>query len=169
MKMSSTSSCIVTQEAVEGVARGYRKAGQTLVFTNGCFDILHAGHVAYLAEAAALGDVLVVGLNTDASVRTIKGSLRPVNPQDQRARVLSSLSVVTHVVLFDEPDPASLILRIQPDILVKGADWPEKRIAGAESVRASGGRVVRVELTSGISTTAIIQRILERYAKEPQV
>ncbi len=140
-----------------------RSAGRRVVFTNGCFDLLHAGHVRYLAEARNLGDLLVVGLNSDASVRRIKGSRRPINDQSRRAEVLAALACVDLVVVFDEDDPLRLIEALRPDILVKGADWNEADIVGADQVRASGGTVSTVPLAPGVSTTAIIERILERY------
>jgi D-glycero-beta-D-manno-heptose 1-phosphate adenylyltransferase len=144
-------------------AEQLRLAGKTIVFTNGCFDILHAGHVSYLAAAADLGDVLVVGLNSDGSVKTIKGDKRPVIREDQRACVVAALYMVDYVVLFDTPDPLSLICGIRPDILVKGADWPEHAIVGADFVKAGGGRVARIDLEPGISTTTIIERIGTLY------
>jgi len=134
-----------------------------IVFTNGCFDLLHAGHVRYLTEARAQGDCLIVGLNTDRSVNRIKDPRRPLIPENQRAEVLAALSCVSYVVFFEEPDPLTLIETIRPDVLVKGADWPEEKIIGADLVRSYGGRVFRVALVGGISTTEIIRRILERY------
>ncbi len=134
-----------------------------VVFTNGCFDILHAGHVRYLAEARRCGDLLVVGLNSDRSVRRIKDPGRPINPQDQRAEVLAALACVDCIALFDEPDPLELIRVCRPDVLVKGADWPEASIVGADLVTAGGGRVVRIAMLPGVSTSAIIQRVLARY------
>ena len=136
-----------------------RALGQKLVFTNGCFDLLHAGHVEYLREARCQGDFLVVGLNTDASVRRIKGPQRPVNPQEQRAQVLASLAFVDYVVLFEEETPARLIEALVPDVLVKGADWPEEKIVGASFVKERGGRVVRIPFKHQVSTTQIIQKI----------
>jgi len=136
-----------------------RAAGRQVVFTNGCFDLLHPGHVGYLEEARRLGDCLVVGLNSDASVRAIKGPGRPVNDEASRARVLAALGCVDHVVLFDDPTPIRLIETILPDILVKGADWPVERIVGAPEVLAAGGRVVNVPLVGTHSTTGIIERI----------
>ncbi len=139
-----------------------RRRGQKIVFTNGCFDLLHAGHVHYLNAARRQGDVLIVGLNSDASVRGIKGALRPVVPEGQRAEVLAGLAAVDHIVLFDEPDPLALILALAPDVLVKGGDWAEADIVGADAVKRQGGRVVRVAVRKGVSTSAIIARILER-------
>jgi D-beta-D-heptose 7-phosphate kinase/D-beta-D-heptose 1-phosphate adenosyltransferase len=143
-----------------------RKSGKQIVFTNGCFDILHVGHVRYLADARSEGDVLVVGLNSDASVKSIKPDNRPIVTQEQRAEVLAGLVFVDFITIFDESDPLALISAIKPDILVKGADWKEKEIVGADVVKACGGKVVRVEVVPGISTSRIIRRIIKRYQKE---
>ncbi|HSO60259.1 MAG TPA: D-glycero-beta-D-manno-heptose 1-phosphate adenylyltransferase [Desulfobacterales bacterium] len=143
--------------------RGVRAGGQVVVFTNGCFDLLHAGHVRYLAEARREGDLLVVGLNSDRSVQDIKGDTRPILPESERAEVLAGLAAVDYVVLFDEADPLRLITALAPDVLVKGGDWPEEAIIGAQVVRDRGGRVVRIPVVEGASTSAIIARILERY------
>jgi len=140
-----------------------RKAGESVVFTNGCFDLLHVGHVRYLAAARSEGDLLVVGLNTDRSVRLIKGNNRPIVGQKQRAEILASLECVNFVTLFDEPDPLKLIQLLNPTVLVKGADWKDDEIVGAEFVKTSGGRVVRVPLVGEASTSAIINTILNRY------
>ncbi len=140
-----------------------RPSGKTVVFTNGCFDILHVGHVRYLTKAKACGDILVLGLNSDKSVKTIKGEKRPVVSELQRAEVLAGLQCVDYITLFDEPDPLSLIERLEPDVLVKGADWSEDKIVGAREVRERGGRVVRIEFVPGESTTEIIRRIVELY------
>jgi len=152
---------LLTNSEIAWEASRLKNAGKRIVFTNGCFDILHAGHVRYLADARAEGDVLMVGLNSDNSVRLIKGEKRPVVPQMQRAEVLSGLSSVDYVVLFDEPDPLNLIKEVAPDILVKGGDWAEEDIVGADFVKATGGRVVRISMAPGISTSLIIKRILE--------
>jgi len=136
-----------------------RAAGRRIVFTNGVFDLLHPGHVRYLRDARALGDVLVVGLNADASVRRNKGPERPINREEERAEVLAALAVVDLVVVFDEDTPAEIISRLQPDVLVKGADWPADQIVGRDTVEARGGRVVRVPVEQGYSTTAIVERI----------
>ncbi|MBL0714346.1 MAG: D-glycero-beta-D-manno-heptose 1-phosphate adenylyltransferase [Desulfosarcina sp.] len=141
----------------------YRRRGAAVVFTNGCFDLLHVGHVQYLQAARAAGDVLFVGLNTDVSVRAIKDLGRPLNHQDDRAAVLAALSCVDGIILFDEPDPQALITALAPDVLVKGADWAEAAIVGADFVKARGGRVIRIDLIPDISTSALIQRILDRY------
>jgi rfaE bifunctional protein nucleotidyltransferase chain/domain len=155
---------LVTRDRMVSISEQLKSRGRTLVFTNGCFDILHAGHVSYLEAAAREGDLLVVGLNSDLSVRAIKGPLRPVVAQEHRARVLAGLACVGHVVFFDEPDPGTLIRALRPDVLVKGADWDEAAIIGADFVKASGGRVVRISMEPGISTTLIIQRILRTHA-----
>jgi len=139
------------------------RSGKNIVFTNGCFDILHVGHVRYLTAASAEGDLLVVGLNSDASVRLIKGAQRPIVPQGHRAEVVAGLACVDYVVLFDEPDPLRLIETLKPDVLVKGADWAEDHIVGGEFVKSNGGKVVRINLVAGASTSGIIERIVERY------
>jgi len=133
--------------------------GQTVVFTNGVFDILHPGHLRYLQQARALGDALIIGLNSDASVRRNKGPERPINPEHERAEILAALACVDAVVVFDEETPAEIIQALQPDVLVKGADWAEDAIVGRDTVEARGGRVVRVPVEQGYSTTAIIEKI----------
>lgn len=143
------------------------KKRKKVVFTNGCFDIVHAGHVRYLKKARALGDVLVVGLNSDSSVRSIKGEMRPIVPQDERAEVLSSLECVDYVVIFNDTTPLRLIEAIRPDVLAKGADWAARDIVGGDIVRKGGGRVARISLVKGRSTTNIIRRVLELH-KERQ-
>lgn len=136
-----------------------RGGGQHVVFTNGVFDLLHPGHVRYLQEARALGDLLIVGLNADPSVRRSKGPERPINSQDERAEVLASLACVDAVVIFDEDTPAEIIRLVQPDVLVKGADWAADAIVGRNTVEARGGRVVRIPVEQGYSTTTIVERI----------
>ncbi len=148
------------------MVKDLRKSGKQIVFTNGCFDILHVGHVRYLAAARSEGDVLVVGLNSDVSVKSIKPGNRPIVTQEQRAEVLAGLAFVDFITIFDESDPLALISAIKPDILVKGADWKEKEIVGADVVKAYGGKVVRVEVVPGISTSRIIRRIIKRFQKE---
>jgi D-beta-D-heptose 7-phosphate kinase/D-beta-D-heptose 1-phosphate adenosyltransferase len=143
-------------------AERLRAAGKTVVFTNGVFDLLHPGHVRYLAEARARGNALIVGVNSDRSVRAIKGPARPVTPQHERAEVLSALSSVDAVVVFDENDPREVISEIQPDVLVKGADWAADRIIGRDVVEARGGRVVRIAFAPGFSTTSMIEKIRQR-------
>ena len=142
--------------------RKRREAGQKMVFTNGCFDIFHAGHVSYLKRARSFGDFLVVGLNSDESIKRIKGEKRPINIQEHRAKVISALSFVDYVVVFDEDTPENLIKKLCPDVLVKGADWQESEIVGADFVKAHGGEVKRVEFETDISTTKIISKILRR-------
>lgn len=134
-----------------------------IVFTNGCFDILHMGHVSYLKDARASGDFLILGLNSDSSVRSIKGDKRPIVSQEQRAKVAASLECVDCVTIFDDPDPLKVIQIIRPDVLVKGADWEEKDIIGADIVKSYGGSVVRIALSRDISTSIIIERIIKRY------
>ena len=137
-----------------------RTGGKTVVFTNGVFDILHPGHTRYLRDARALGDLLIVGINSDRSARALdKAPDRPVNPAAERAEVLSALAAVDAVVVFDEQTPHEIIRAIQPDILVKGADWGENEIVGRDVVEARGGRVVRMRLAEGYSTTKLIERI----------
>jgi D-beta-D-heptose 7-phosphate kinase/D-beta-D-heptose 1-phosphate adenosyltransferase len=138
-----------------------RQGGARIVFTNGCFDLLHVGHTRYLQAARGLGDVLVVGVNTDRSVRGLKkGETRPIVPDSQRAEVVASLACVDYVVLFDEPDPYALIRTVQPDVLVKGGDWKPEHIVGRDIVEGRGGRVLAIPLIPGVSTTALVQKIL---------
>jgi D-beta-D-heptose 7-phosphate kinase/D-beta-D-heptose 1-phosphate adenosyltransferase len=137
----------------------WREEGRRVVFTNGCFDLLHAGHVDLLQKARALGDLLVVGLNDDDSLRRAKGEGRPLLPLEERAEVLQALECVDRVVAFGEDTPARLLEALVPDVLVKGADWPADQIVGRETVEAAGGRVERVELREGRSTTGIIGRV----------
>ena len=144
---------------------GLRKAGKRIVFTNGCFDILHVGHVRYLAAARSKGDALVLGLNSDASVKSIKPENRPIVSQNQRAEVLAGLACVDYITIFDEPDPLALIKTIKPDVLIKGADWEDAEIIGSDVVKSYGGKVVRIEVVPGISTSRIIQRILKLYGR----
>ncbi len=150
---------VLTAEEAAGLAAGLRAAGRTVVFTNGVFDLIHPGHIRYLAEARRLGDALIVGVNSDRSVRTVKGPGRPVTPESERAEILSALAAVDAVVLFDEETPHAIIGRIQPDVLVKGADWAIDAIVGRELVEAHGGRVARIPLARGYSTSAILKRI----------
>jgi len=150
-------------EALETV-RQWQATGKKVVFSNGCFDILHAGHVEYLEAARELGDVLVIGLNSDASVRRLKGTMRPICCENDRAALLSALRCVDCVTLFDDDTPEELITMLIPDILVKGADWDVERIAGASAVLAHGGEVLTLPLLEGRSTSTIIETIKERYA-----
>ena len=138
-----------------------RHDGKTVVFTNGVFDMLHPGHVRYLQAARREGDALAVGVNSDRSVRAIKGSSRPINPENERAEVIAALNCVDAVVVFDEDDPQRVITRLQPDVLAKGADWAADRVIGRETVEARGGRVVRIPLAEGYSTSDIIKKVQE--------
>lgn len=160
--MNSAGHKIVDAPTASHRAQEAQAGGGRVVFTNGCFDLLHAGHVRYLTEARGLGDMLMVGLNSDQSVRTLgKGTGRPVIPAAQRAEVLASLAVVDLVVIFDQPTPLELIRAIQPDVLVKGGDYTVPEIVGHEVVFARGGRVLSLPLVDGISTSDIIKRIRE--------
>lgn len=136
-----------------------KRNGQRLVFTNGCFDLLHPGHIRCLEQARALGDVLVVAINADPSVRRLKGEGRPLVPQSERTEILLALQAVDYVVIFDEPTPLGLIRRVLPDVLIKGGDWGPDEIVGREEVEATGGRVVSIPLAHGYSTTGILARI----------
>lgn len=138
-----------------------KRNGQVVVFTNGCFDLLHPGHLRCLEQARALGDLLVVAINTDAGVRRLKGHARPATPQQERAEILAALEMVDYVTLFDEPTPRELILRLQPQVLVKGGDWGAEEIVGRAEVEAAGGRVLSIPLEPGFSTSAILARIRE--------
>lgn len=136
-----------------------RRSGKKIVFSNGCFDILHRGHVEYLSKAAAKGDALIIGLNTDASVRRLKGPSRPVNDENSRAFVLAALEFVSAVTLFDEDTPYQLINKVQPDVLVKGSDYKPEDIVGYDIVMAKGGRVETIDLVEGFSTTKTIEKL----------
>lgn len=135
------------------------------MFTNGCFDIIHPGHVDYLERARSMGSCLVVGLNSDASVRRLKGALRPVNDQQSRARVLAALACVDFVIIFDEDTPLELIRKVSPDVLVKGGDWSVDRIVGREVVEAAGGTVCSIPLLAGYSTTGTVERIVAMHQR----
>ncbi len=143
-----------------------RQAGKRVVFTNGCFDLLHIGHVRYLQEARELGDCLVVAVNSDSSVRQIKESGRPIISEGQRAEVVAALGCVDWVTIFAEPDPLVLIRLLKPDVLVKGTDWSEEEIVGAPEVREAGGQVLRIPLVPGSSTSVIVERIYSAFSKE---
>ena len=150
---------IVSQEELVQLAAREKRAGRRVVFTNGCFDLIHPGHVRCLADARALGDILVVAVNSDRSVRGNKGPERPLVGERDRAEVLAALASVDYVTIFDEPTPRELISRVLPSVLVKGADWPLDQVAGREEVEAAGGRVVSIPLAPGYSTTNLVQRI----------
>lgn len=150
---------VLTWPEAAALARDLQSRGGTLVFTNGVFDLLHPGHIRYLAAARRLGDALVVAINSDQSVRTNKGDERPVIPEHERAELLLAVACVDAVVVFGEETPHAVVTAIQPDILVKGADWGPDNIVGRDVVEARGGRVVRVELEKGFSTTDLIRRV----------
>lgn len=163
--MTSVGKVRSLEELVQ-IVRERRALGHRVVFTNGCFDLLHRGHTHLLEQARHLGDLLIVGLNSDASVRRLKGPSRPVLPQAERAELLSALAAVDYVVIFEEADPGSTIAALEPDVLVKGADWAREAVVGREVVEARGGRVVVIPLVEGASTTGIIQRILGRAGRQ---
>ena len=146
-------------DAAARFAQQIRARGGTVVFTNGVFDLLHPGHIRYLQEARRLGEALIVGLNSDRSVRANKGPERPITPESERAEILLALECVDAVAIFDQDTPAEIVKRIQPDILVKGSDWGPDNIIGRDTVEASGGRVVRMPLLEGYSTTALLRRV----------
>jgi D-beta-D-heptose 7-phosphate kinase/D-beta-D-heptose 1-phosphate adenosyltransferase len=154
---------ILTRDALESELIQVRASGKKIVFTNGCFDILHLGHVRYLSAAKSHGDILVVGLNSDGSVQLIKGENRPIIDQRERAEVLAALWFVDYVTLFDETDPLKLIECLRPDVLVKGEDWPLEKIIGADFIQKNGGRVARIPVVPDISTSIIIERIKQRF------
>jgi len=154
-----TSKIVTTEQLVPLLAQA-RTQGKRIVFTNGCFDLMHVGHTRYLQAAKALGDLLVVGVNSDASVKSLnKSPDRPIVPESQRAEVLAALGCVDHVVLFAEPDPHRLIRAVQPDVLVKGGDWSVETIVGRDIVEGRGGVVKTIPLVPGVSTTTLIHRI----------
>ena len=150
---------VLTRSEAAAFAARLRAERRPVVFTNGVFDLLHAGHVRYLEKARGFGDALIVATNSDASVRAIKGSSRPITPEAERAEILAALQFVDAVVIFDEETPAAIIEEIQPDVLVKGADWEAGAIVGRETVERRGGRVERVKIEEGLSTSAIIERV----------
>jgi rfaE bifunctional protein nucleotidyltransferase chain/domain len=151
---------LTLEEAILRFGREKRN-GRRIVFTNGCFDLLHPGHIGSLEQARALGDALIVGLNSDTSVRQLKGAGRPVLPEPERAEILAALECVDAVVIFDALTPREVIARLLPDVLVKGGDWPGDQIVGREEVEAAGGRVVSIPVVPGYSTTAILRKIRE--------
>ena len=150
---------IVTREALIEDRERLRREGKRLVFTNGCFDLLHPGHVRYLSQARSRGDALVVALNSDRSVRALKGEGRPILNQQERAEVIAALEAVDYVIVFDEETPRRLIAELLPDVLVKGGDWPLDQIIGREEVEAAGGRVMSLPYIEGSSTSDIIERV----------
>ena len=158
---------VLERDQLSDYVAAHRRSGRRIVFTNGVYDLLHPGHVRYLQQARGLGDVLIVGVNADASVRRNKGPGRPINPERERAEVVAALDAVDAAVLFDEDTPAEIIRLVQPDVLVKGADWPEDQIVGRDTVEARGGRVVRVAVEEGYSTTELVSRVRALPAADP--
>jgi D-beta-D-heptose 7-phosphate kinase/D-beta-D-heptose 1-phosphate adenosyltransferase len=150
---------------IKAIRNRYKKENKKVVFTNGCFDLLHAGHVDYLSKSKALGDVLIVGLNSDESVRRIKGDKRPILVESERAFVISNLKPVDFVTIFEEDTPGNLIAELLPDILVKGSDWAVEHIVGRDVVEANGGEVKTIKFVNNQSTSKIIDTILDRFAK----
>ncbi len=150
---------VVSQDELIVHIAAEKRNGRRAAFTNGCFDLLHPGHIRCLEQARALGDLLVVAINSDASVRQLKGDARPLIPQVERAEILAALAAVDYVVIFDAPTPRQLIARILPDVLVKGGDWGPDEIVGREEVQAAGGRVVSIPLEPGYSTSGLLERI----------
>jgi D-beta-D-heptose 7-phosphate kinase/D-beta-D-heptose 1-phosphate adenosyltransferase len=151
------------REELHQIIQDLKTKGKRVVFTNGCFDLLHVGHIRYLEKARSLGDILIVGLNTDRSVQTIKGPHRPILPEGERAEVLSGLWCVDYITLFDEPTPLELIVSLRPDVLVKGGDWAKETTVGREAVEGSGGEVVILPFVQGASSSNIIETILRRF------
>jgi D-glycero-beta-D-manno-heptose 1-phosphate adenylyltransferase len=155
---------IIPSARITELSQKLHSEGKKLVFTNGCFDILHAGHVTYLTQARALGDILILGLNSDLSVKRLKGDNRPVNAEMQRALVLAGLSAVDYICIFAEDTPYELIKKVQPDVLVKGGDWQVSEIVGSDLVLANGGLVKSLSFVEGLSSTNIIRRLKEQNA-----
>jgi rfaE bifunctional protein nucleotidyltransferase chain/domain len=150
---------IKTLDELTPIVQKAKSRSCSIVFTNGCFDILHSGHAKLLEQCRQAGDVLVVGLNSDASVRKLKGPERPIVAQGQRAEVVAALEAVDYVVIFDEPDPLQVITRLVPDVLIKGGDWTPETIIGRDTVEAGGGRVFAIPLMDGVSTTGIVKKM----------
>ncbi len=157
---------IFSREEIEKIARKLRNEGKKIVFTNGCFDIIHAGHVKYLTKAKSRGDVLIVGLNSDESVKRLKGEGRPINDERDRAVVLSALKPVDYVSVFDEDTPLELIKAVKPDVLAKGADYKEEEVVGADFVKSRGGEVALIEYEEGKSTTKTIEKIKKIFIRD---
>jgi len=167
-KMMRAATKVKSLGAVVRTVRQAQAAGRRVVFTNGCFDLLHRGHTRYLEQARALGDLLVVAVNSDASVRQLKGAGRPVVPDRERAEVLAALASVDLVLIFDDPDPGRVIRSVRPDVLVKGGDWPVGQIVGADFVRSVGGRVRSLPYVKGASTSELIQRVVSAGSHQLQ-
>ena len=148
------------------IIKNLKAKGKRIVFTNGCFDLLHLGHVRYLEKAKALGDVLVVGVNSDSSVRKLKGPKRPILPEEERTEILSGLGCVDYITIFNEADPLILIDSLKPNLLVKGGDWTREQIVGREVVERSGGELIIIPFVKGASTSNVIDTILKRFQKK---
>ncbi len=156
--MQSKASPVLIDSQILEVCESYQKQNKKIVFTNGCFDLLHIGHVRYLEEAKKLGDILIVGINTDASVKVLKGPSRPIQNENDRAAILAALKAVDHTILFGEETPLELIKKIKPDFLVKGGDWKINQIVGSDFILARGGQVLSLQFVNGKSTTALIEK-----------
>jgi D-beta-D-heptose 7-phosphate kinase/D-beta-D-heptose 1-phosphate adenosyltransferase len=156
---------IKKRDDLRRIIQDLKAEGKRIIFTNGCFDLLHLGHVRYLEEAKSLGDILVVGVNSDASVRSLKGPTRPILPEEERAEILAGLGCVDYVTIFDEPTPSNLISLLLPHILVKGGDWTKEATVGWKAVEGAGGEVVILSFVEGSSTSHLIETILKRYEK----
>ena len=156
---------IKKREDLRRIVEDFKTKGKRIIFTNGCFDLLHIGHIRYLEEAKSLGDILVVGVNSDRSVRNLKGPNRPILPEEERAEILSGLESVNYITIFDEPTPLELISSLQPHILAKGGDWTKETTVGKEVVERLGGEVVILPFIEGSSTSNVIETILKRYEK----
>ncbi len=165
-KVAMAESKVKTLDEMVRIRGQLRSEGRKLVFTNGCFDLMHVGHVRYLKQARAMGDALVVAINSDRSVREIKGKTRPILPEAERAEVMAALGCVDYVFIFDDPTPQRIIDAIVPDVLVKGADWGLSEIVGRETVEKAGGVVRNIPVVEGASTTGIINRVLERFSSQ---
>ena len=157
---------IKKRDDLRRIIQDLKANGKRIIFTNGCFDLLHIGHVRYLEEAKSLGDIMVVGVNSDASVRGLKGPNRPILPEEERAEILSGLGCVDYVTIFDEPTPFNLISLLLPHVLVKGGDWTKEETVGWETVERTGGEVVILSFVEGASTSHLIETILKRFQKK---
>jgi rfaE bifunctional protein nucleotidyltransferase chain/domain len=157
---------ILSLDQLIGERERLGRQGRRVVFTNGCFDLIHPGHIRYLQEARRLGDALIVALNSDRSVRELKGEKRPILDQNERAEVMAAFGCVDYVTIFDESTPREIIVALLPDVLVKGGDWDIDRIVGREDVEAAGGKVLSLPFVEGCSTSDVIERIVGRYSKE---
>jgi rfaE bifunctional protein nucleotidyltransferase chain/domain len=155
---------VKNHDELREIVEDLKAAGKKIVFTNGCFDILHTGHSRYLQMAKSYGDILIVAVNSDDSVRRIKGEKRPIMPQAERTEMVAALAVVDYVTVFEEEDPGRVIAELMPDVLVKGGDWVVEEIVGRDIVETNGGKVYSIPYIEGASTTGIIERILEKYA-----